>query len=115
MAEACTAGVALYLPAYLASCLRGHATAQRRTIAGTVEGWLLELPSRLSELAAITPDLPRSSPEHKRVLVYVTPEARRRLNESAAALARLLGDETITARRLSRWLVEERLQALGEL
>lgn len=115
MAETRTAGVGLYLPAYLSGCLQGYAIAQRRTIASIVEEWLLALPERLPELAAMTPDLPRPSTGQKRVLVNVTPEARRRLNESAAALGRALGDETITARRLSRWLVEERLQALGEL
>ncbi|GGL15582.1 hypothetical protein [Deinococcus radiotolerans] len=116
MAEARRAGVNLHLPKYLAGRLQAYAVAQRQEVGEIIEAWLEDLPDMVEQLAGRGDvALPVVSPDQPRLLVRLTDAGRGRLNDQAARLERLLGGEDVSARRLARWLIEERLQALGEL
>lgn len=116
MAAARSAGLNVYLPAYLAERLKGYARRCRLSLSAIVESWLEDADVESLE-ASWGPDfrLPAVGVAQIRLALRITPEARHNLNLAAQGLQAALGGETVSARRLVRWLVEYRLQALGEL
>lgn len=116
MAEADTASLNLYLPGHLVRALKAHARSQRVPMGQVVDRWLTELPAYAAELVRQDRlNLPQVSSDQQRLLVRVSPGSRDNLNQQAVALRVTLGEPSLTARRLLRGLIEQRLQALGKL
>lgn len=115
MGEARHSRVKVHLTTYVSSCLDAVAARQGKRVGELLDEWLMDLPADVEGLIRTGRSLPAVSTDQELVTLRVTATARGRLNEQAARLAVFTADESVSARRLVRWLIEERLQTLGEL
>ena len=116
MGEARHSRVKVHLAAYASECLRSYAQSQGKNDGDVFGEWIVaDLADQVDQLISSGGSLPLVATEQELVTLRVTAAARSRLNEQAARLAVVMADESVSARRLGRWLIEKQLQSLGEL